>query len=84
MLKHLRILFLLLPLTGCYSPQQIEAARQAQIDADNQTCASYGFPLGTEAFSNCRMQLDLTRQQAYYYNNYYQPPVFVGGYYYRR
>ncbi len=45
-----------LVLAGCES----EAER---IAADNQQCLSYGFTMGTDAFAQCRLQLDLQRQQ---------------------
>jgi len=70
-------------LTGCYSPEQVEAARKAQEQADINTCASYGLHLGSEAFGNCRLQLDLARQQRYYYNDPYPYPVTFGAGYYR-
>jgi hypothetical protein len=31
---------------------------------DNQTCSSYGFRRGTDAFANCLLDLDLDRRAA--------------------
>ncbi len=31
---------------------------------DNQTCSSYGFRRGTDAFANCLLNLDLDRRAA--------------------
>lgn len=44
-------------LAGCttISPEQ-------QLAADKQSCNSYGFKQGTDAFSNCLMQLDFERR----------------------
>ena len=34
-----------------------------RIAADNQQCQSYGFTMGTDAFAQCRLQLDIQRNQ---------------------
>lgn len=61
---------------GCMSPEQREAVRQQQIAEDIATCKSYGLRPGSEAFGNCRLQLDIARRQRYQYD--YQPRVSVG------
>ena len=45
--------------TGCVSmtPEERRAL-------DNQTCSSYGFRRGTDAFANCLLSLDLDRRAA--------------------
>ena len=70
-------------LSACATPQEMEAARQRQQQADADTCASYGFRARTEAFANCMLQLEIARQQRYYY--YDSGPHFtygVGAYHY--
>lgn len=42
-------------LSGCASPEQTAAV-------DNDRCASYGFTPGTDAYAQCRMQLDSDRR----------------------
>lgn len=44
-------------IAGCttMTPEQRRAA-------DGQTCRNYGFKAGTDAFSNCLLQLDLDRR----------------------
>jgi len=46
-------------ITGCVSmtPEERRAI-------DNQTCSSYGFRRGTDAFANCLLNLDLDRRAA--------------------
>jgi hypothetical protein len=46
-------------ITGCVSmtPEERRAL-------DNQTCSSYGFRRGTDAFANCLLNLDLDRRAA--------------------
>ena len=59
MMRVLLALSSLLCLTGCFaiaSPQEI--AQQ-----DDAVCRSYGAAPGTDAYVNCRMQRDNTRQQ---------------------
>lgn len=46
-----------------------------QIEQDMATCESYGLKPGSEAFGNCRLQLDLARQQPHY-----RSPYMYGGY----
>ncbi len=80
-MKRIIPLLAMLWLTGCIqTPEQMEALRLEQEQRDNNTCASYGLRPGSEAFGNCRLQLDLAREQRqYYYNAPY--PRFYGGYY---
>ena len=63
------LFFLVLLLNGCLSQQQIQAkhqAEQAKIQSqqaqitqnNNNTCLSYGFKAGTDAFANCMMNLN--------------------------
>jgi hypothetical protein len=47
---------LLLAVTGC---QEMAAMRTAM---DNSRCQSYGFTPGTDAFAQCRMNIDLQRR----------------------
>lgn len=46
-------------ITGCVSmtPEERRAL-------ENQTCSSYGFRRGTDAFANCLLNLDLDRRAA--------------------
>ncbi|MBB3144196.1 hypothetical protein FHS21_000579 [Phyllobacterium trifolii] len=57
-LAGLTVLLTLL-ITGCVSmtPEERRAL-------DNQTCSSYGFRRGTDAFANCLLNLDLDRRAA--------------------
>jgi hypothetical protein len=50
------ILLAVLALAGCESAAE-------RIAADNQQCLSYGFTMGTDAFAQCRLQLDIQRNQ---------------------
>jgi hypothetical protein len=52
-------LVLSLLIAGCVSmtPEERRAL-------DNQTCSSYGFRRGTDAFANCLLNLDLDRRAA--------------------
>jgi hypothetical protein len=75
----------LMLLSGCVAtPEQIAAAKQQQQQEDFNTCVGYGLRPGSESFGNCRLQLDLARQQRY--NNYYYDPYprFHYGYYHFR
>jgi hypothetical protein len=49
----------LLSLTGCLAT----ASPQDLAQRDDATCRSYGAVPGTDAYVNCRMQRDNTRQQ---------------------
>ncbi|CAN7539109.1 hypothetical protein LJR231_003888 [Phyllobacterium sp. LjRoot231] len=53
------VLLLTLLIAGCVSmtPEERRAL-------DNQTCSSYGFRRGTDAFANCLLNLDLDRRAA--------------------
>ncbi len=66
-------------LTACVSPEL--QAEQARLDAqeDINRCASYGLRPNTDAFAQCRMQLDLARRQPVYYDS--GPRVYTGFYY---
>lgn len=75
-------LFLILLLSACATPEQIAMQKAAQEQADIETCLSYGLRRNSEAFGNCRLQLDLARQQRYYYSDPY--PRFHYGYYHYR
>lgn len=76
----------LLMLSACATPEQIAAQQRQQALIDEETCKSYGLRPGSEAFGNCRLQIDLARQQQYYYYNspaypYYGPRYGSGMYY---
>lgn len=73
MKKYLLLLPLLL--SACATPEEIEARRQAQMQADYEVCKDYGFKQNSDALRNCMLQLELARQQRYNNNYYY------GGYY---
>lgn len=49
-------------LGGCLSPAEREAAMDAH---DNGRCVSFGAQPGTEAYTNCRMQLYDQQMQSY-------------------
>ena len=80
--RCLLCLAVLVLLSACASPEQQAAIRQQQIEEDAQQCRAYGLKPRTEAFANCRMQLDLARKQRHHY--YQQEPVFRSGIYYGR
>lgn len=57
-----------------------------QDQADVNTCISYGLKPGSEAFGNCRLQLDLARRERYNrpaysygvgYGGYHRHPHFM-------
>jgi hypothetical protein len=45
------------PLASCASPAPVTAI-------DDDKCKSYGFTPGTDPYAQCRMSLDVSRQQA--------------------
>lgn len=68
-MKKFAALTLLFTLAACQTPEQIAEQKRMQEENDIQTCMSYGLRPKSEAFGNCRLQLDLARQQRYY-NDY--------------
>lgn len=46
-------------LAGCLVTEERRRAEQRRADA--QACLDYGFRPGTDAFANCRLQLDQAR-----------------------
>ena len=54
-------------LSGCITPEekaQLKLEQQRKIiEADNNKCIGYGFTKGTDQFSNCMMQLDISRKE---------------------
>lgn len=79
-MKHIRIAVILpLLLAACTSAEERAEQRKLQIEQDIVTCESYGLKQGSEAFGNCRLQLDLARDRRF------NAPYFYGGYggYYR-
>ena len=85
-MKKLLTLTALLLLPACVpTPEQAAENARMQAEADSNTCKSYGLRPGSEAFGNCRLQLDLARQRPYYYDEPYWDRPHVGmGYYYLR
>nr|AWM07617.1 hypothetical protein CIT39_14965 [Bradyrhizobium symbiodeficiens] len=59
-MRKASFLFLLL-LTGCLGEEERLAAESAK---DDQQCLSYGAQKGTDAYVNCRAQLEGSRRQA--------------------
>ena len=74
-MKYVLTLLCLMALSSCMSAE--ERAEQARLQdlQDIETCKSYGLKEGSEAFGNCRLQIDLARQQ-----QYYSRPYIYGGY----
>ena len=66
-----RALILCLLCAACATPEQIEAQRQMQEQADFDTCVSYGLQPGSENFGMCLLELDLARQERYNRATYY-------------
>lgn len=64
MKKYLFIPLLML-LAACQTPEQLAMQRQMQDQADHNTCVGYGFRVKSEGYSNCRLQIDLARQERY-------------------
>ncbi len=62
-------------LTACATPEEIQAAKEAQMKADYNTCVNdYGFAPKSDAARNCMLQIELAREQmknAATYNSYY-------------
>lgn len=56
-----RAILLALLLAGCMSSEERLAANNAK---DDQQCLSYGAKPGTDAYVNCRTQLESARRQA--------------------
>ena len=79
MIKKFILPTTLLLLAACTTPEEREAARLLQIENDIATCTSYGLKEGSEAFGNCRLQLDIARKQTYH-----QPTHIYGGFGHRR
>ena len=54
-------------LSGCITPEekaQLKLEQQRKIiETDNNKCIGYGFTKGTDQFSNCMMQLDISRNE---------------------
>ena len=74
-------LCLLLLLSACATPEEIEAARQAQMQADYDTCVDdYGFKPKSDAARNCMLQLQIAREQI---NEVNSRPYYGYGYPYR-
>lgn len=59
-MKRASFVFLLL-LTGCLGEEERLAAANAK---DDQQCLSYGAQKGSDAYVNCRAQLEGSRRQA--------------------
>lgn len=70
MSKAILSLFSLCLLAACMSPQERVEQEKLQIGQDVETCKSYGLKEGSEAFGNCRLQLDLARENRSIYRNY--------------
>lgn len=60
-MRVLVILAFSLSLSGCLTSEQLVAERNAK---DDQKCQSYGARPGTDAYVNCRAQLDSARTTA--------------------
>jgi len=61
MVRSFALLALLILLAGCETAAEERARRDA---SDQQRCESFGFELGTEAYANCRLQIDTSRRAA--------------------
>jgi hypothetical protein len=84
---RLPVLILCLLMAACApTPEQQAQNRQWELNTDAQQCASYGLQPNTEAFAQCRMELDIARQQRYYpsyYDSYPRARMGVGYYHHR-
>lgn len=60
-MRVMAILALSLSLGGCLTSEQLVAERNAK---DDQKCQGYGARPGTDAYVNCRAQLDSARTRA--------------------
>ena len=56
-MKPILLLTPLMLLMACTSPEQREANRIAQEQADIAECTQLGFKQGSEAFADCRLRL---------------------------
>ena len=84
-MKTSALLFCLF-LSACATPEEIQAAKEAQMKADYDTCINdYGFKPKSDAARNCMLQIALARQQARNaatYNSYYGHGHFGSGIHY--
>ncbi|HYE01178.1 MAG TPA: hypothetical protein VEH84_17470 [Alphaproteobacteria bacterium] len=55
-----RLIPLLPLLAGCVDPELLMRQQRA---ADHAACVDYGFRPGTDAYANCRMQVDQRREE---------------------
>ena len=66
-MKKIVILFAVLLLYGCVTPEekaQLQLEKQKTLILEDQNkCLGYGFTQGTDQFSNCMMQLDISRNE---------------------
>ena len=66
-MKKIVILFAVLLLYGCVTPEkktQLQLEKQKTLVLEDQNkCIKYGFSKGTDQFSNCMMQLDISRNE---------------------
>jgi hypothetical protein len=74
-------------LSACATPEEIQAAKEAQMKADYETCVEdYGFRPNSDGVRNCMLQIQLAREQAQnaaYYGTYWdRHPHFGSGIYY--
>lgn len=66
-MKKIVILFAFLSLYGCVTPEekaQLQLEKEKTLILEDQNkCLGYGFTQGTDQFSNCMMQLDISRNE---------------------
>ena len=66
-MKKIVILFAVLSLYGCVTPEekaQLQLEKEKTLILEDQNkCLGYGFAKGTDQFSNCMMQLDISRNE---------------------
>jgi hypothetical protein len=48
--------------SGATKPTNNQSSVRGDGSADDQTCAGYGYRVGTAAYSDCRLQLDMARR----------------------